>query len=110
MESKIKEFIKKLGISPELIGYGYMVSTLSEMCAKDTTSKVGYTKLYSQIGEIYGVAGASIERMINVAIKRVFENPESLEIARRELKFPFFDDKCTTSQFLALCAEKLMED
>ena len=107
-ENKVRAFVKKIGISPELQGYKYIVSAILKMCEYGDPARISYTKLYAQLAEEFETSPSAIERLSRHAIYKVFETKEGLECVRNVLEFPFSDGRVTNSQFLALCSDKLV--
>ena len=110
MENKVKEFVKSLGISPELMGFRYIVAAILYIKEFGDPSEVSFTKMYRSVGEKFGTTPAAAERCIRQAIYSVFDSPKCVDNIRRILKFPFSDNTTTNSKFLALCADVLGED
>ena len=107
MENKVREFIKALGISPEMTGFKYIVASVIYIKKIGDPSDVSFTKLYKVIGDDFNTTSAAVERCIRQAIYSTFESPRCLDNIRKLLKFPFPDGTTTNSKFLALCADVL---
>lgn len=109
MENKVKAFVKSLGISPELIGFRYIVESIMYIKKLGAPSSVYFTVMYKDLGEKYNTTPAAFERCIRQAINTVFASEKSLDNVRGILKFPFSDGTTTNSKFLALCADMVDE-
>lgn len=107
MENRIKEFVKSLGISPELNGYRYIVAAILYIKQFDSPSNVSITKMYEDLGAKFDTTAPAMERSIHHAISRVMGTSEGIENLREVLKFPFTNAKISNSKFLALCADMI---
>ena len=107
MENKVKEFVKKLGISPELNGYKYIVAAIMYIKQFDSPSDVSFTEMYEELGKKFNKTYPAMERSIHHAIYGLFSTSDSVENLKEVLKFPFTNTKIPNSKFLALCADMI---
>lgn len=105
MEIKVKEFVKALGISPELIGFKYIVAAIIYIKQIGDPSAVSFTKMYKELGDRFNTTPAAMERCIRQAIYPLFGSDKCADNIRKILKFPFSDNTTTNSKFLSLCAD-----
>lgn len=110
MENNVRNLIKGLGISPELQGYRYIIVAIEEICKSGDPARMSYTNLYSSLAKKFDTTPAATERLIRHAIAKVFETPEGIAHVENILDFHFINGHVTNSQFLALCAEMILEN
>ena len=100
----IREFILKIGITPELRGYEYIIDAVEKLIAAPNTK---FIKLYSDIAKSHNVTASSVERAIRHAINAVFNKYGGIELAEKIFSCRIVSGILTNSKFLALCAENL---
>ena len=69
MSQKIKEVLMKLGMSPKLKGYRYIVTSVELLTKWGRTTKSMTLNLYPEVGKIHGTSATSVERAIRYAIE-----------------------------------------
>ncbi len=94
---KIREFVLKCGITPDLLGYEYIVTAI-DMLLKH--GRIPLVKLYSDVAAIYNTTSRWAELTIRLTINKAvcehgIENLKSVS------------DHLTVDKFLALCVETL---
>lgn len=107
MENKVREFVKSLGISPELIGFKYITAAIVYIKNFNDPSEVAFTKMYKDLGDNFNTTPQAVERCIRQAVNSTFDSPKCVDNIRTILKFPFSDGATTNSKFLALCADAI---
>lgn len=102
------KFILNLGISPDLLGYGYIVEAVNTVKEMRLTNKVGnFTELYADIADKFNVSASSVERAMRHAIEKAFirKGPQL-----KEMFEAFFEgsNKVPNSCFVYTVAEYLI--
>lgn len=106
IEKKTRILLLALGITPNLIGYGYSASAICKLIEqRKARKKVSYCKLYEEVGKEFFSNGNRAERAIRNAIANTL--PRNKVLREKLLNFKC-NGKLTVSEFLSLCAEKLM--
>ena len=100
----IREYILKIGITPELKGYEYIIDAVEKLIAAPNTKLI---KLYSDIAKSHNSTVGSVERAIRHAIGTVFKEYGGIELAEKIFSCRIVSGILTNSKFLALCAENL---
>lgn len=99
IEKRTRILLLALGITPNLIGYGYSASAICKLIEqRKARKKVSYCKLYEEVGN-------RVERAIRNAIANTL--PRNKVLWENILNFKC-SGKLTVSEFLSLCAEKLL--
>ena len=103
---KIAILIKKMGVSPAILGYKYINEAL-KMALDDNTILDAITKrLYPDIAKKFGTNPNAVERMIRRACEKSYEN---MPLAMRDAIFSNtvcgYRGKPTNSEFLATLVE-----
>lgn len=101
---KIREFVLKLGITPDLLGYEYIVTAIEMLL---TQGRIPFVKLYSDVAAAHKTTTSRAERDMRHAI-----NKAVCEYGVEYFKSVFHctilsDYYLTIGKFLALCAETL---
>lgn len=109
MENKIKNFIKReLNITPELMGYDYIVQAIWYIIEAGGAAKVSIVDMYKTIAEENDTNSSAVERSIRHALKRVSDSPDLLKNVGSLFSCDL-SNGFTNGRFLALCAEYLMD-
>ncbi len=98
----ISPYLRELGISPALTGYGYLMCAVAMVIDFDKNRKLSMTRdIYPKIADAYGVSPRNVERNIRNAISVGFEraNPEKF---REIFSFTYLRErqKPTNSEFI----------
>ena len=103
---KVAILIKKVGISPALLGYKYITEAVN-MVVDDDTVLDGITKiLYPDIAKKFKSTAVRVERAIRHAVERSFENmPADMIKAIFSNTISPKTGKPTNSEFIATLAE-----
>lgn len=106
IEKRTRILLLALGITPNLIRYGYSASAICKLIEqRKARKKVSYCKLYEDVGKEFFSNGKRAERAIRNAIANTL--PRNKVLWEKLLNFKS-SGKLTVSEFLSLCAEKLM--
>ena len=103
---KVAILIKKVGISPALLGYKYITEAVN-MVVDDDTVLDGITKrLYPDIAKKFKTTAVRVERMIRYAVDSSFQNmPVDMIKAIFSNTISPKTGKPTNSEFIATLAE-----
>lgn len=104
---KIREFVLKLGITPDLLGYEYIISAIELMTEEHHKSMM---KVYEQVAEIHNTTASRVERAIKHAITSILISPYGYELLSNAFNCEFLSDYLPNSKFLALCVEAIKYD
>lgn len=106
MEDKIRKLVKSLGITPDLKGYKYIISSIEILC-KNMDSLMT-KEVYPTVAKTYNTTSARVERVIKHAVDKLFNSYESIELLKDVFDCNFSSDHLTNAQFLCLCADTIL--
>lgn len=103
---KIAILLKKMGVSPALLGYKYITEAL-KMALEDDTVLYSVTKrLYPTIAKKFNTTTSRTERAIRHSIERAFDNmPTDIQTAVFGNTVSYNKGKATNTEFIATLAE-----
>lgn len=110
MEEYVSDTLKELGISANLLGYGYLKTAITLLACRNEamSGNFGITSIYVKIGAEYKVSSQSVERCIRhaIGIGANRGNPELwLKLFKHSYDRNCFGDKPTNKEFIATLAE-----
>lgn len=100
---KIREFVLKLGITPDLMGYEYIITAIDMLLNQ---GRIPFIKLYSDVAAAHNTTLSRAERAMRHAINIVVRE-HGIEYFESIFHCTILSDCLTTGKFLALCAETL---
>lgn len=103
----IREFVLKLGITPDLSGYEYIISAIELLMNKKISS---YTSLYVAVAEIHHTTSSKVERAIRHAVTTILNSFGGFDLLQEIFHCSILSEKLPNSKFLALCVETLKYD
>ncbi len=103
-EKKIREFVLKCGITPDLLGYEYIVTAI-DMLLKQ--GRVPFVELYSAVAAAHNTTSSRAERAMRHAIYSKVEEYGGIENLESIFHCKILSDHLTVGQFLTLCVETL---
>lgn len=110
-KDRIKSLILKLGITPDLNGYYYIIDAIFLMANEPIPTNIKITNIYKDVSKLYHNSSSSkVERGIRHAISTISNTYEGRDLIRTFLSCNFVGKNLRNSQFLMLCVEKLKSD
>lgn len=103
---KIATLLKKVGISPALLGYKYTREAIKLVLEDDTVLEDITKRLYPDIAKKFNSTASRVERAIRHGIERAFDNiPADIITAVFGNTVAYHKGKVTNSEFIATLAE-----
>lgn len=111
-KSAIKNELQKLGISPALLGYHYLVDSICRVmeCLNNGKIKIKITDIYEQTAKELGSKAVRVERAIRHSIERAFEIGPYELVERFGSLISANSGKLTNTCFILTLAEQLRKE
>lgn len=104
---KIRELVLKLGITPDLTGYEYIITAIELLMNQKEKSMM---KLYSDVAEIHNSTPGNVDRNIRHAVTNILDSFGGYTLLSEVFHCNLLSEKLPNSKFLALCVETLKYD
>lgn len=101
---KIREFVLSLGITPDLLGYEYIISAVELLFNQNEKAMM---KIYEQVAEIHNTTRSKVQRAIKHAITTILNCCGGYESLSKTFHCNLLSETLPTSKFLWLCVETL---
>lgn len=104
------KFLMKVGISPEISGYYYLIEAINTMKKAILNGEVNYkfTALYAQIGKKFNISAARVERAIRHSIEKAFSNNNAMLHKIFDSLIDYESGKVVNSCFVCTIAQYLI--
>lgn len=106
MKDKIRKFVRGLGLTPDIKGYKYIISSIEILC--EDMDSLMTKEVYPTVAKTYNTTSVRVERVIRHAVDKLFNSYESIELLKNVFDCNFSSDHLTNSQFLCLCADTIL--